>query len=124
MNEVNIIKDTLYTNFNEGSVYMQFYGLPVDEEGRIDTVDSKNGHLETYIEYHLKRRAAEGLLGNNDAQGIQALYPVYKQEESTALRNASAELKLTKITPHAMKRWHRLNRLETLTFEINRPVWL
>ena len=123
-NEINIIRDTLYTNFNKGSIYMQYYGLPLDEEGRLNVADTKNGHLETYLEYFLKRRAAERLLGNNDAQGIQNLYQIYKQEEGIALRNASSEVKLAKLTPHAMKRWHKLNRLEALTFEIVRPVWL
>lgn len=122
--EIVIIGDVLQANFNEGSIYMQYYGLPVDEDGHIDIPDTKNGHLFTYIEYHLKRRIAEKLIGNNDAQGLQNLYPVYKQEEQTALRNASSELKLSKLTPQSFQRMQRLNRMEMLNFEINAPVWL
>lgn len=116
-NEIVIINYRLQANFNEGSIYMQYYGLPVDEEGNINIPESKNGHLETYLEYYLKRRIAERLLGNKDSQGIDALYQIYKSEEQVALKNASNELKMKSITPESLKRINRINRMESLQYE-------
>ncbi len=120
--EIVINGNTLYTNFDCGSIYMQYYGLPTDEEGEIDIPDTKNGHLDTYLEYFIKRRLAERLLGNNDAVGLSNLYNIYKQEEQIALRNASNELKFAKLTPRSFKRMKRLNDLELLKYEINFPI--
>jgi hypothetical protein len=116
-NEIVIIGTTLQANFKEGDIYMQYYGLPVDENGNIDIPETKNGHLETYLEYYLKRRIAERLLGNNDALGLSNMYSVYKREEQVSLRKASSELKLTNIRPSFSKRIKRLNRLESLQYE-------
>lgn len=122
-NEIVINGVTLYTNFDEGSIYMQYYGLPMDEDGQLDIPDTNTGHLETYLEYYLKRRLAERLMGNNDAQGLSNLYSIYKQEEQVALRNASNELKMARITPTSMKRIRRINKLESLTYETNIRRW-
>jgi hypothetical protein len=89
-NEIVIIGTTLQANFKEGDIYMQYYGLPVDENGNIDIPETKNGHLETYLEYYLKRRIAERLLGNNDAMGLSNMYSVYKREEQVSLRKATS----------------------------------
>lgn len=118
-NEIVIHNFTLQANFNEGYVYIQYYGLPVDEEGNINIPDTPNGHLEMYLEYFLKRRLAERLMGNNDALGLQNLYQVYSQQENITLRNASTELKMTNLKPRVFKRMQSLNRLESLQYEIN-----
>jgi signal recognition particle GTPase len=72
-----------------------------------------------YLEYFLKRRLAERLMGNNDALGLQNLYQVYSQQENISLRNASTELKMTNLKPRVFKRMQSLNRLESLQYEIN-----
>jgi hypothetical protein len=98
---------------------MQYYGLPVDEEGNIDIPETPNGHLETFLEYFLKRRIAERLMANNDALGLQSLYQVYKQEENVSLRNASTELKMSKLKPSTFQKMKMLNKLESLQYETN-----
>jgi hypothetical protein len=118
-NEIVILDYRLQANFNEGFIYMQYYGLPVDEEGNIEMPNTSNGHLETYLEYFLKRRLAERLMGNNDAQGLQSLYQVYKQEETVALKNASTELKMSKLKPSTFAKIKRLNQLESRQYETN-----
>jgi hypothetical protein len=116
-NQIVIIKYRLQANFNEGDIYIQYYGLPVDEEGNIDIPETGNGNLEEYLEYRLKRKLSERLIGNNEAQGLQNLYGSFSQQERIALKNASNELKMRSITPESMKRLKRLNRLESLQFE-------
>lgn len=116
-NEIVILDYRLQANFNDGYIYMQYYGLPVDEEGNIEIPNTPNGHLETYLEYFLKRRLTERLMGNNDALGLQNLYQVYKGEETIALRNASTELKMSKLKPSTFKKIQRLNQLESRQYE-------
>lgn len=124
VNEITINNFTLNANFSEGDIYLQYYGLPIDEDGFMEIPETPNGHLETYLEYYLKRRLAERLMGNNDAQGLSNLYSVYKQEEQIALRNASNEVKMRKITPQSLKRMTRLNKIESLKYEIGRTTWI
>lgn len=120
VHEIYIKGTTLYANFNEGSVYIRYYGLPQDEDGYVEIPESPNGHLESYLEYHLKRRLAERLMSNNDALGLGQLYTVYDQREREALRNAQLELKWAKLTPSVMKKAQRVNKLESLQYE----AWL
>lgn len=116
--EIVIVNYKLQANFNEGSIYLQYYGLPTDENGTIEVPESANGHLELYIEYYLKRRLTEMLMTNNDAQGLANLYSVFLQQEQINLRKASNELKMKNINfKRFSARMHRLNRLESLQFE-------
>lgn len=120
IDEISINEFTLTANFETGYVYIIYYGLPRDEEGYISIPDTKTGHLETYIEYHLKRRLAERLIGNGDAvQGLANLYGTFKQEETIALGNATNEIKMRALTPRVASKIARLNRLETLKYDIN-----
>lgn len=117
-NEISINQLTLDANFKEGYIYMQYFGLPKDSDGKIDIPETKNGHLETYLEYYVKRRLAERLMANNDALGLSNLFSVWKQEESVALKNAGGNLKMSKIKPNQLRnRIQRINRSETLAYE-------
>lgn len=116
-NEIVIIKTTLQANFKEGHIYMQYYGLPMDENGMIEIPDTFNGHLEEYLEYRVKRKSAERLIGNNDAVALSNMLGYFSNEESKALVKASSSIKMGKIKPKGMKRWSRLNKLEALEYE-------
>jgi hypothetical protein len=118
-NEIVINNFRLQANFNSGYIYMIYYGLPSDEDGNIEIPETPNGHLETYLEYFLKRRLTERLMGNNDSLGIQNLYQIYKQEETIALKNASTELKMTRLRPSVFQDMKRLNQLESRQYETN-----
>lgn len=102
-NEIVIYGTTLQANFNEGFIYVRYTGLPMTD-GEIDIPESKNSHIDLYIEYHVKRRLAEKLLGNNDAVGLSNLYSIYRSEERMALQNASNELKMGNINLHRLRR--------------------
>ena len=119
-NEISIIGSKIQANFNSGHIYLQYYGLPTDEDGQPDIPETFNGELETYLEYHLLRRCAEDLLANSDAMaGLASLYPVYKQEEVSARDNASNELKM--LSPSSIYKVKALNRLESLQYQIIVP---
>jgi hypothetical protein len=117
-NQIDIIERTLQANFKEGHIYMQYYGLQKEEDGTVSIPESPNGHIETYIEYHLKSKLAERLISNNDAAWLSQLYPVWIQKASTAKGNAIAELKMTKLTPKALMGMNRSGKLESLQYEL------
>ena len=58
-------------------------------------------------------------MGNNDAIGLQNLYQIYAQNEGVALRNASTELKMSKLKPSTFQKMKMLNKLESLQYETN-----
>lgn len=122
-NVISINELTLTANFSTGYVYIQYYGLPVDEEGQIDIPETKNGSLETYLEYHVKRRLAERLIGNGDGGSLGSMFQVYAQQEEIALRNATNEVKMKHLTLNSFQKIAIKNRLETLKFETNNYQW-
>lgn len=117
--EITILNlKTLQTNFNSGTVYMIYYGLEQNEKGTIEMPDTPTGRLERYIEYYVKRRAAEKLMGNNDAIGLANLYGAYFQNERELKPLANYELKMMDLTPAAMKDIKRQNRLRMMSYEM------
>lgn len=115
--EINITGSTLQTNFREGSIYMRYYGLMLDEEGNIDVPDTANGNLELYLEYRLKSKTAENLIANGDAQHLAQLYPTYIQQASLYRRKTSNEFKMRALTPKNISKLNIRNRQESLKFE-------
>lgn len=117
-NEIVIKNYRLQANFNTGNIYMIYYGLPVDENGKVDIPETKTGDLEEYLEYRLKRKIAERLTGNKDAAGITSMFQTYFQLEQQLRRAASNEVKMGNINPKRYAaRMKRLNRLESLQYE-------
>ena len=118
--EITINRGTLYTNFEKGNIYIRYYGIPTDDEGRVLIPNTHNGHLETYLEYHVKSRITERLIGSSEAQGLANLYSVYESKKSIALRNASNEIKMNSINPTRFRiRWHKANRRDANRYSLN-----
>jgi len=122
-NEMRIEGEELHTNFENGFIFLKYYGLPIDDEGRVDIPSTSNEHLEEYIELHLKRKLTERLMINNDAQqGLANMYQVIAQREPVALRNAANELKMRSLTPKALKGMRRASKYKTLQYEVLSPT--
>ncbi len=116
---IEINKRMLNTNFKSGYIYINYFGLPVDEEGVVEIPDTFNGHLEKYLEYRLLSETALQLMGNNDSQGIQSLYTEYRRLEDINLKNATNDLKMNAINPDELRgRIRRLNRLDTAKYDV------
>ena len=116
---IEINKRILHANFREGYVFINYYGLPTDEDGRVDIPETHNGHLEEYIMNRVMKATALDLMGNNDSQGLDSLYREYKEAEGISLKNAVNDLKMNAIDPTELRRRvNRLNRLESLKYEV------
>lgn len=117
--EINIFNDNIDVNFNEGTIYMMYQGLPTDEDGNIEIPDTPNGSLEVYLEYHLKSLLCERLmLLSDNTRNLSILYPIYSQKRMIAKKNASNELKSMRLNPKRLiNRISYLNRKDTLKYE-------
>lgn len=120
-NEIIILNNTLQTNFREGSVYMQYYGLPKDEDGNTSIPETPKGEVETYLEYHVKRKIAENIGANQDDSSAFNLLSYYSQMEKEHLGLALTDAKFSTLTPNSFRRLKKINRAEMHRYELMCP---
>lgn len=80
------IKDGwIYTNFEEGNVYINYQGTLEDSEGNLMVPD--HPYLNEYYEYALKKRILENLLmdGTNVSAQLQLVMQEYRAARNNAL---------------------------------------
>lgn len=119
--EISIYKTTLQANFTEGDIYFQYYGTPEDEEGRPMIPDTPKGEVETYIEYHIKRRIFENIIANNDDENARTLFQYYVQKEDSQLGLALTDAKFSTLTPNSFRRLKKANRKAMYKYECAFP---
>jgi hypothetical protein len=107
VHEISINNNTLNTNFSEGQIYIQFYGLNIDEEGEIVIPDVM--HLDKYLEYYCKAKIAENLIANNrNPQALAQLLPLYKQEADKQFSNSMTASKFKALGEN----WQNKSRVQ------------
>lgn len=98
--EVSVIQNKLYANFNEADLYIKYRGFLTDDTGSMLLIDTPNGSMERYIENNLKVEMAMILMGNKEnVQGLATLLPIWMQEKEKYRLNASRELKMKSLNP-------------------------
>lgn len=115
--EINIIGNTLYTNFKEGDVYIKYKGGEVDEEGIIIIPETPKGELETYVFYFVKRNILEVVMTNGDDTNVANLFKYFLDAERLQLGLALTEAKFLGLTPRALYKLGDRNKLERMKFE-------
>ena len=121
-NEITINEKTLYANFKEGSIYYQYYGLPIDEEGVLYIPDVGKNTLIEYLRYYVSMRFYERLLANKDDTNVTTLFNYYVRKEEDFRGRALTDTKFSKLTPKSFRRLKAKNRAEMLKFECNFPT--
>lgn len=95
------IKDGwVYTNFEDGNVYINYQADMVDDDGNLIVPD--HPMLNEYYEYSLKKRIVENLLMDNVNVGTQ--YQIIAAEHRVA-RNAAFSIVNTPNFSEMMKMW-------------------
>jgi hypothetical protein len=117
--EISINNQILYTNFTEGIVYLQFYGWETDSKGIVMIPETPRTHLETYLEYHLKRKLIERVFANGDDVNVVNLLRYLRDEEARSLPLAEADCKYITLTPNSYNKIKNSNaramgRIESL----------
>lgn len=88
---INIKGQMIYANFRKGAIYMEYYGLPQDEDGVPIIPHSQNGYLEEYIEYNVKRKILEDAIMSKDASNLITMFQFYNQKENELYERAISD---------------------------------
>lgn len=115
--EINIIGNTIHTNFSDGDVYIKFKGLDLDEDGIVIIPDTPKGELESYLTYFVKRNIFEIVMTNGDDTNISNLFKYYLDAERTQLGLALTEAKFSTLTPSSLYKLKKRNVQERMKFE-------
>jgi hypothetical protein len=110
--ELNISNGYLNTGFDEGEIYMKYYGYPIDADSglpKIPTIES----IQRYIEYYIIYQLMQDWYWNGDIpDGITQKMAEAKQLYKEAFANASYEAKLpgfAKLIDSIRKKRNSLN---------------
>lgn len=115
--EINIIGNTMYTNFKEGDVYVKYKGLELDENGITIIPETPKGEVETYVMYFVKRNIFEIVLVNSQDTNIANIFKYFVDMERSQLALAITEAKFMGLTPSSMYKLRSRGILERKKFE-------
>lgn len=114
---INIKGETVYANFKDGVIYMEYYGLPADDNGVPVIPETQNGYLEEYLEYTIKRRILEDALMSKDAPNLITMFNYYVQKEQELFERAIVD-----TSPLSMRSfWSAISkrRQDMAKFDVN-----
>ena len=114
---INIKGDTIYSNFRSGSLYMEYYALPICENGLPIIPYTENGYLEEYLEYVVKRKILEDAVMSGDAANLLTMFQYYVQKEKEL-----KELARQDVSKFSLKMfWNAISKRRTdmAKYEIN-----
>lgn len=83
---IDINSNKIFTNFNEGYIYLQYWAFLYDEDGLLMILD--NLIIEGAIEDFIKYKVFEDLWLNNSIQDIERRYMVLKDEARMSKQKA------------------------------------
>ena len=113
--EMNILGETLNFNFKEGYVYLQYYGIPTDEEGDLYIPDVRS--LEEYLIAYCKRKTLETLWLNDDDVNLVNKLSYMKQEERELFGLAMTQTKFEALSKNWDEKIKRKNRIDMNKYE-------
>lgn len=117
--EFNIVGEKMQFNFTDGDVYIQYYGLPLDQSNDLLIPDSRN--LEEYLIAYCKRKIMEIVWLNDDDTNLVNKLQFLQQEEARLYGLAQTEVKFNALGNWAQK-IKRNNILETNKYERMFPM--
>lgn len=121
-NEINILGDTIQTNFTRGYIYLQYMGLPVDEDGELVIPDTQLGHLQKYLTYYCKTRILENLIGNEDDPQKRQDLAYFKSQSDAYFSLAMTESKMEGLGASWDAKLKQAMRRNTLKYELMFPI--
>lgn len=116
--EINIRNKTIDTNFKEGTIYIQFYGIEVDEDGLPVIPDTSKGFLSQYLESFIKARFFEQLITRGDDLNAISMLQYFSQKEQMLYPSAKSDLKFNSLTPDSYSKLKRLNSITARNYSV------
>lgn len=122
--EITINETTLYTNFKSGNVFIRYYGLETDEQGKPYVPNTPLNHLEDFLIIHIKRKIFYDMWLNGDEAGIENKLNSLKQEEREQRTLAEKDVKSKDFSIESLLKVQRLNRRKSMSAEYSFPrLW-
>jgi hypothetical protein len=90
--QITISNNKIYTNFEEGSIYLMYHGFPLDSETGLPLIPD-NKIIEKCIEDYIKYNIVKNLVTNADAD-LSRLLEVYRADYKESMAQAQYETKL------------------------------
>ncbi len=123
--EINIINNTLQTNFTKGFICLWYQGLAVDEEtGDIVLPEDPNANIYKYLVSTGKAKIFELLWANDDDANVQNKIQFYKADARENKTLALAQVRFDSITG---ENWHEnlrmKNKAKVGKFNISSRRW-
>lgn len=114
--EINIYNRHLQTNFVTGNIYMQYYGLPTDDEGDVIIPETQHDELKEFIVYLAQEEVLYRVLMSDDDPNVANKFSLVKQLTEDARQLAYTETKM-----EALGNWKeefiRKKRLQTQAYD-------
>jgi hypothetical protein len=85
--EITIDKGFVYANFDNDSIYMKYFGFPLDKETGLPLIPS-NSYIEKAIEDYIVYRIFEDFLFNGDVPDIQNKYQLARANSDDSMKSA------------------------------------
>lgn len=109
--EISINNKYLYTNFKEGSIFLVYNGLDMDDEGFVIIPETNTDSIRKYVKAYVTKELMKQMMLNGDAtQTDQTFYQILTQESQKYLQQASGELKMMRILPSMDKYVKKIRR--------------
>jgi len=113
--EINIQMNKMQFNFKKGHIYMQYYGLPVDDDGDLWIPEMRN--LEEYLIAYCRMKILEDVYYNDEDVNVINKLQLAKQEVSSLYGMAQTQVKFEALSKDWDKKIKNKNRRETLKYE-------
>lgn len=117
---VSIMKNSnkLITNFNTDKIFIRYYGYELGEDDLIEIPDTNQGHLHDYLEYYVKAKVMEDVIGNGDnTKNEVQMLGLYEQKSRDAFLLAITDAKASVFTKEAFNKLKRQRKLDRLSHE-------
>lgn len=120
--EISIDKQLkrIYTNFDKGTIYMKYYGFPIDEDGNMEIPDIEQ--VEKAIEWYIIYQILLSQWFNSTVPDIQNKYMKAEQEYKLAYSEAKHYLKLPSFMQmvNTLRNTRSQNKLVFMTEQYNK----
>ena len=101
---VDFRANKLKANFEDGIVYINYKGFPVDEDGNMDFNDTANSNFYMYMQYSLRTKIAEMLAIKPEAQAVANMLGYYSQNKEMYRKKVRSELVSSKYDPERFEK--------------------
>jgi len=119
-NTIDIVGDYINANYDSGTIYMQYRGLPADEDGNIIIPETQHNRLQEYLIYYCRMRILEEVVSGKD-DDVSNLLQYYHGRQRDAFQLAMTEVKFEGLGKGWAAKIRNKQRKQTLKYDVMLP---